>query len=56
MQRDIIAGRPSELESQSGAVVRLGQEKGVEAPVHDFVYRALRPLELLARGELTFGR
>jgi 2-dehydropantoate 2-reductase len=56
MQRDIIAGRPSELESQSGAVVRLGKEKGIEAPVHDFIYRTLRPLELLARGELTFAR
>jgi 2-dehydropantoate 2-reductase len=56
MQRDIIAGRPSELESQSGAVVRLGKEEGVETPVHDFVYRTLRPLELLARGDLTFGR
>ena len=55
MQRDIMAGRPSELEAQSGSVVRLGMEKGVAAPVHDFVYRALRPLELRARGELVFA-
>src|SRR5690242_2093554 len=54
MQRDIMAGRPSELESQSGAVVRLGKEKGVEAPVHDFIYRTLRPLEARARGDLSF--
>jgi 2-dehydropantoate 2-reductase len=51
MQRDIIAGRPSELESQSGAVVRLGAERGVATPVHDFIYRSLRPLEARARGE-----
>jgi 2-dehydropantoate 2-reductase len=55
MQRDIMAGRPSELEAQSGSVVRLGKETGVAAPVHDFVYRALRPLELRARGELSFA-
>ena len=54
MQRDIMAGRPSELDSQSGAVVRLGKEKGVEVPVHELIYRTLRPLEVLARGELAF--
>jgi 2-dehydropantoate 2-reductase len=54
MQRDIVAGRPSELEAQSGAVVRLGREKGVATPVHEFLYRTLVPLELKARGGLTF--
>jgi 2-dehydropantoate 2-reductase len=53
MQRDIIAGRPSELESQSGAVVRLGREKGLEAPVHHSIYLTLRALEARARGDLT---
>jgi 2-dehydropantoate 2-reductase len=53
MQRDIIAGRPSELEAQSGAVVRLGREKGVATPVHEELYRLLAPLELRARGEVT---
>jgi 2-dehydropantoate 2-reductase len=53
MQRDILAGRPSELESQSGAVVRLGAQEGVATPTHDFIYRTLRPLEARARGELT---
>jgi 2-dehydropantoate 2-reductase len=50
MQRDIIAGRPSELESLSGAVVRLGKENGVGTPVHDSIYRILLPLEARARG------
>ena len=54
MQRDIVAGRPSELEAQSGAVVRLGREKGVPTPVHEALYRALLPLERQARKELAF--
>jgi 2-dehydropantoate 2-reductase len=49
MQRDIMAGRPSELESQNGAVVRLGAEAGVPTPVHSFLYRALLPQEREAR-------
>jgi len=54
MQRDIIQGRPSELESQVGAVVRLGQAKGVDVPLHRFIYSALLPLERRARGEVEF--
>lgn len=42
MQRDIAAGRPSELESQNGAVVRLARESGVEVPTHTFIYETLR--------------
>ena len=48
MQRDIMAGRPSELEAQTGAVVRFGQKAGVATPVHDSIYAALSPLELHA--------
>jgi 2-dehydropantoate 2-reductase len=54
MQRDIMAGRPSELETQNGAVVRLGRRTGVPVPLHAFIYQALLPLELRARGELSF--
>jgi 2-dehydropantoate 2-reductase len=54
MQRDIIAGRVSELESQSGAVVRLGAERGVVTPTHRFIYQSLLPQELRARGKLDF--
>ena len=53
MQRDIIAGRASELEAQNGAVVRLGRDKGVRTPVHDLVYRCLLPQERTARGEVA---
>ena len=51
MQRDIAAGRPSELSSQSGAVVRLGQAAGVPVPVHTVIYESLLPLERRARAE-----
>jgi 2-dehydropantoate 2-reductase len=54
MQRDIMEGRPSELEAQNGAVVRLGQEVGVETPVNAFIYHSLLPMELRARGQIEF--
>ena len=54
MQRDLIAGRPSELQAQSGAVVRLGRASKFPTPVHEFIYEALLPGELRARGKLTF--
>ncbi len=49
MQRDIIAGKPSELESQTGAVVRMAQECSIDVPTNDFIYQTLRPLEEKAR-------
>jgi 2-dehydropantoate 2-reductase len=54
MQRDIMNGRPSELEAQTGALVRLGTEVGVATPVNSFIYDALLPSEMKARGELQF--
>jgi 2-dehydropantoate 2-reductase len=54
MQRDIIQGRPSELEAQVGAVVRLGERQGIAVPLHRLIYAALLPLERRARGELAF--
>ncbi len=54
MQRDLAEGRPSELEAQLGAVVRLAREKGVPAPVTGVLYASLLPLEKKARGELAF--
>ena len=41
MQRDIAAGKPSELESQNGAVVRMARENGVDAPTHTHIYQTL---------------
>jgi len=54
MQRDIMEGRPSELEVQNGAIVRFGQETGVLTPVNDFIYHSLLPQEMKARGQLEF--
>ncbi len=54
MQRDIAAGKPSELDYLVGAVVRLGEAAGVETPLHRFLYYALWPQERRARGELQF--
>ncbi len=45
MQRDILEGRPSELDSQNGVVVRLGREAGVPTPVNLEIYEQLLPLE-----------
>lgn len=49
MQRDIAAGKPSELESQNGAVVRMALESRVEVPTHEFIYAKLKPFEQKAR-------
>jgi 2-dehydropantoate 2-reductase len=49
MQRDIMEGRPSELEAQVGAVVRLGERLGLPVPVHRRIYDTLLPLERKAR-------
>lgn len=50
MQRDIMEGRPSELEAQVGAVVRLAERAGIEVPVHRHLYASLLPQERRARG------
>lgn len=49
MQRDLVAGRPSELEAQVGSVVRRAAARGVPVPAHDALYAVLRPQELRAR-------
>ena len=53
MQRDIVAGKPSELESQNGAVVRMAREAGVGVPTHTLIYETLRPLEEKAHASPT---
>ena len=52
MQRDILDGRPSELDYQSGAVVRLGAKQHIPTPANEFIYRSLMPQERRARGVL----
>jgi 2-dehydropantoate 2-reductase len=55
LQRDIVGGRPSELDALTGALVRLGDEVGVATPLHAFLYHSLLPQELRARGQLQFA-
>ncbi|MEV6416897.1 2-dehydropantoate 2-reductase [Kribbella sp. NPDC051718] len=38
LQRDINAGKPSELEAWTGAVVRLGRATGTPTPINDILY------------------
>jgi 2-dehydropantoate 2-reductase len=49
MQRDIAAGKPSELESQNGAVVRMARDAGIEVPTHASIYQTLKPFEEKSR-------
>ena len=42
MHRDLAAGKPSELESQNGAVVRMARESGIDAPTHTLIYQILK--------------
>lgn len=48
-QRDIMEGRPSELENFNGYVVKQGKKLGVKTPVNDFIYHCLVPQEQQAR-------
>lgn len=41
LQRDIAAGRPSELDAWTGAVVRLGASSGTPTPVNAVLYEIL---------------
>jgi len=56
MQRDIVRGQPSELDVQNGAIVRMADEVGLQAPANRFFLYSLRSLELRARGALKFNR
>jgi 2-dehydropantoate 2-reductase len=55
MQRDMTAGRPSELDALVGAVPRLGREAGVATPLFDELDAVLRPRELATRGHEHAG-
>jgi 2-dehydropantoate 2-reductase len=52
--RDILDGRPSELETEVGAVVRLARTAEVDVPRREFLYACLLPQEQKARGQIKF--
>jgi len=49
MQRDVLEGRPSEVEAIIGALTRYGRASGVPTPVADAIYGSLLPQEIRAR-------
>jgi len=48
-QRDIMEGRPSELENFNGFIVKEGERLGILTPVNTFIYSCLQPAEAKAR-------
>jgi len=50
LQRDMLGGSPSELDSQVGTIHRLGLELSIPTPVSTFVYSSLLLKERKARG------
>ncbi|WP_299897805.1 2-dehydropantoate 2-reductase [uncultured Aquimarina sp.] len=48
-QRDIMEGRPSELENFNGFIVNEGKKLGIDTPTNTFIYSCLQPMEAKAR-------
>ncbi|APG61002.1 ketopantoate reductase family protein [Christiangramia salexigens] len=51
-QRDIMNGKPSELDNFNGYIVKEAARLGVDAPVNRSIYECLKPMETLARKSL----
>ena len=49
LQRDMMEGKPSELENFNGFIVHQGDLLQIDTPVNDFIYYTLRPMEQMAR-------
>ncbi|MDP2059441.1 MAG: 2-dehydropantoate 2-reductase [Flavobacteriaceae bacterium] len=49
MQRDIMNGKPSELDNFNGYIISEGNRLGVQTPVNTFIYCCLKPMETLVR-------
>jgi len=49
MQRDIMEGKPSELENLNGYIVKQGKLLGIPTPTNSFIYKGLLPQERLVR-------
>lgn len=48
-QRDLMQGKPSELDNFNGYIVREGDRLHIETPINDFIYHCLQPMENLTR-------
>lgn len=51
LTRDVLEGKPSEIEYQNGTVVKLANEFGVDVPVNNFIYSCIKPMENRARNK-----
>lgn len=49
LTRDVLEGKPSEIEYQNGTVVKLAEKYGIETPINRFVYSCILPMEVKAR-------
>lgn len=56
LTRDVMEGRPSEIEYQNGTVVRFAAELGIDAPINRFVYGCILPMERVARARAKSRR
>ena len=54
MQRDLLEGRPSELDEIIGSLVQMGEETSVATPISTMIYYSLLAQEKRARKEITF--
>ena len=45
LARDVLAGKPSEIEYQNGTIVRIGETLGVDTPVNKTIYALIKLLE-----------
>ncbi|MEP0264230.1 2-dehydropantoate 2-reductase [Dokdonia sp.] len=52
-QRDIMEGKPSELENFNGFIVKEGKKLGIPTPVNEMIYELLTPQEKIARLSLS---
>jgi|SRR6056297_1134310 len=53
LRRDVLEGKPSEIDYQNGTVVKLAEKYGVDTPINRFVYSCILPMEMKARGQKT---
>ncbi len=49
LTRDVLEGKPSEIEYQNGTVVKLAKEIGLDVPINEFVYKCIIPIENRSR-------
>lgn len=55
LQRDIAAGKRSELDAWLGTIVRRAMRSDTPVPLCSYLYHSLLPLERRARGEVAFA-